>query len=108
MFEKSNFLKNMSENLEPKIEDKNWEEVADALDKLQASKNDGRGVNCVKDVVTFLRAGRINEAKAIATHDGDKISSYSDIESVIRKELFDGESYPYSNWYKERQKEIDN
>ena len=94
------------ENLDkPKIEQK-YLDLAQKLDELQASKNDGRGVNCVRDVVTYLRAGRIDEARAIVAHDGDKINGYPDIENIIREELFDGESYPYSNWYRKRQEEI--
>ena len=84
-----------------------WLKLADKLDELQASKNDGRGVSHVRTIVAFLRAGRINEARAVCMNEGDKMRSYPDILELVNKELFDGEPSPYSNWHKKRMKEIE-
>ena len=95
----------MMEKIESQVEQK-YLDLAQRLDELQASKNGRRGVSCIRGIISSLRAGRINEARAEASNDGDKIRNYSDIEDLIREELFDGESYPYSNWYRKRQEEI--
>ena len=97
----------MTESLKPQQESsERWLELADKLDALQALKNDGRGVSTVRGIIASLRRGDIAGARAEAMNDGDKIQSYPDIKDMISMELFDGESYPYSNWYRKRQVEI--
>ena len=80
--------------------------LADRLDELQATKNDGRGIGCVRDIIMFLRKDHVDDARSTAAHDGDKIRNYPDVEKIISEELFNGESYPYSRWYRERLNEI--
>lgn len=65
--------------------------LADELENLQADKNEGRGVTVVRSIAGLLRSGNIQEAKALASHDHDKIRNYPDIENVLRQKLFDGE-----------------
>lgn len=58
-------------------------EMADQLDSLQETKNEGRGVNCVRAVIDALRQGNYSEAKAIANNEHDKITRYPDIETMM-------------------------
>jgi len=57
--------------------------AAAVLDTLQAKQNQGRGVSCVRDIVTFLRRGKFDEAQRIRQWDGDKTRSYPDIEKAL-------------------------
>lgn len=67
----------------PEVRREQLLEMAEKLDALQQGKNDGRGVNCVKDVVACLRRGDFEQAKRIATHDHDKIGNYPEIEELM-------------------------
>ena len=51
----------------------------DKLDKMQADKNGGRGVNCVRAIVIYLRAGDEQSARTVASVETDKIRTYDDI-----------------------------
>ena len=59
--------------------------VADQLDELQRSENEGRGVGCVKAIVVFLMAEQIDEAKTCAHNEWDKIRSYPTIVDFLKK-----------------------
>ncbi len=59
--------------------------VADELDGLQAKKNQGRGVSCVRTMIMYLRQGNITSAMAVRQIEGDKTRSYEDIESYLNK-----------------------
>jgi hypothetical protein len=65
--------------------------IADALDTMQASKNEGRGVACVRAVVLWLRKSDLSNARLAAEHDRDKIRSYPDILRFIQEKLFLGD-----------------
>ena len=71
-------------------EQERWSSLANELDALQESKNDGRGVSCVQDVIAYLRMGRVEDARARASCDHDKVSHYPDIEKILKEKLFDG------------------
>jgi len=78
------------------IPEKGYSALAEKIDKLQAEKNNGRGVSCVKTIVDLLRRGELESAKAVCFNEGDKISSYPDIADVLKKELFKlGEKNPF-------------
>lgn len=66
-----------------KIRERGINVVADELDVLQAKKNEGRGVSCVRTMITYLRRGEINLALAVRQVDGDKTRSYPDIEQFL-------------------------
>lgn len=71
--------------------DKEW---IDALDDLQKSKNNGRGVSCVKTFIDYLKMGMTKEALAVYNNESDKIMSYPDIYKMIKnkfgiKDVFD-------------------
>jgi len=63
------------------------DELADELDALQRQKNQGRGVDCVRTLMVYLRAGDIEGAKAVRRNEGDKISSYPDIVALLDAKL---------------------
>ncbi len=65
-----------------------FQELADKLDTLQQEKNNGRGVSCLRTLVSYLRAGDTRSAKAVCWNEADKIVNYPDIREVIQKELF--------------------
>ena len=75
------------DNPESKPEKNPMEMLADKLDALQAEKNDGRGVSCVRTLIMYLRRGEIDTAKAVCLNESDKIRSYPDIQDVLEKEL---------------------
>jgi len=70
---------------EQNIADLNPLKVADDLDALQATKNEGRGVSCVRVIVMYLRQGNIKSAMTVRKIEGDKTWSYEDIESYLNK-----------------------
>lgn len=55
------------------------DKIADELEALQAEKNDGRGVSCVRAVVFDLRREKVESAQRTARGDWDKIRNYPDI-----------------------------
>jgi len=65
--------------------------LADKLDALQASKNDGRGVDCVKALIMYLRKGMIRAAKSTCFSESDKFTFLDDIQSIINNELYEPE-----------------
>ena len=64
------------------------EKLADELDRLQAPKNDGRGVSCVQTIVIYLRLGKLAESRAICWNELDKIRNYPEIKAWLKKNLF--------------------
>jgi len=67
------------------------EELVDKLNLLQQEKNNGRGVTVIRSIIGFLKLGKILEAQLEASHDHDKISSYPDLEALLKEQLFNGE-----------------
>lgn len=61
------------------------ERLSKRLDKLQAKKNDGRGVSCVRAIVSELSRGDVCGALAVTSNESDKIRGYKDIVRVLRK-----------------------
>lgn len=61
------------------------EEIADELDRLQASKHEGRGVSCVQTLIFFLRREEFDKAKAVARNESDKIRSHEEIVAVLKR-----------------------
>lgn len=57
------------------------------LSKLEATKNNGRGVSCVRTIIQYILKGFTNLATACALNEDDKISSYPDIKNLLRKIL---------------------
>lgn len=80
------------ESPESKKEKSPAEILADKLDELQSTKNEGRGVSCVRTLIAYLRRGDIDSAKAVCFNEGDKIRNYPDIEEVLAKELMEEKS----------------
>jgi hypothetical protein len=58
--------------------------LADRLEVLQVSKNDGRGVECIRCLIFLLRRGE--DIKLSVEHDWDKIRNYPDIANLLKEE----------------------
>lgn len=48
-------------------------EIAQTLEQMNAEKNQGRGLECIRSVITWLRRGMIEHAKNTASIDSDKL-----------------------------------
>jgi hypothetical protein len=70
------------------------------LQTLQAEKNDGRGVSCVRTVVTYLEMGKLDKAQAVCWNESDKMHSYPDIQKFIVENVFGEEKHPWWLSYK--------
>jgi hypothetical protein len=46
------------------------------LKELQAVENEGRGINCVRFILTLLNTHQVDKAKIAYQNEGDKICSY--------------------------------
>jgi len=80
----------------PSAEQEKYDALAKKLMDLQAVENEGRGVNCVREVAISLERGNLEDARQVARTDGDKIRGYPPIARVIRDELFDGDAPQFS------------
>ncbi|MGD9684521.1 MAG: hypothetical protein AB7W16_25435 [Candidatus Obscuribacterales bacterium] len=60
-------------------------DLADELDRLQSGENQGRGVSCVRTLIFYLRRQEFDRAKAVARNESDKIRSYPEIVSVLKR-----------------------
>lgn len=47
---------------------------------LNSQENNGRGISCVKDIITYLQSIQIEKAKLTYQHDGDKMYLYPKIQ----------------------------
>lgn len=61
--------------------------LSEKLNGLQSVENDGRGVTCIRAIVTELNRGNIEGAKAIYINEGDKIENYPEIKQLLEKEF---------------------
>jgi len=98
--DRSNLNKSMSELKEPQVggEKEKLNKWADTLDQLQSKENGGRGVSCVRTIITVLRQNDLGGARAVCFNEGDKIRSYPEIRQFVVEELFAGaEEHPYSS-----------
>lgn len=69
--------------------------MAEQLIELQVTKNEGRGVESVRTVCTFLFRNDWDSARRAVIWDYDKIRSYPDIDEYLRKV---GLYEPSSDW----------
>ena len=65
------------------VTEQSMQEAAEDLDKLQATKNDGRGVSCVRTICDYLKHGDITSALAVAVNESDKLRNYDDIVEAL-------------------------
>lgn len=52
---------------------------------LQESKNEGRGVSCVRTICSYLTQGKFHSALYVRQIDGDKTRQYEDIEAELHR-----------------------
>jgi hypothetical protein len=55
---------------------------------LQCPKNEGRGVSCVRSIVSEISRGDTEGAKTITSIEWDKIRSYPDIAQWLKNNGF--------------------
>jgi len=60
-----------------------WLVIADKLERLQSRCNAGRGVDCVRTIVVYIRVGRVEEAKSVASNESDKLHNYPELRKYI-------------------------
>lgn len=61
--------------------------LADKLWEMQAKENDGRGIECVRSLILYLRRNNPESARAVYLNESDKIRSYPAIFKLIKQEL---------------------
>ena len=79
------------ENKESRTENQ-LEALANKLEELQRTKNEGRGVSCVRTIIAYLHLGNIEKARAVCLNESDKIRNYPDIKKALEGELM-GEKF---------------
>jgi len=88
-------MENWEQNKQNNLE--HLHKLANELDVLQKTENDGRGVSCVQSVISYLRQGKLDEAKRLCNWDHDKIANYPKLVTYIKNNLFEpGEDHPWS------------
>lgn len=60
-------------------------EEIDKLEEVNNMQNQGRGIQCVKGIISTLRIGNFDMAQRIRQWDGDKTRSYPEVEKVLTK-----------------------
>lgn len=60
-------------------------EMARQLEEAQALLNNGRGVTCVRSMVTYLNRGDLRSAQYIRQNEGDKTRMYPELEQTLEK-----------------------
>jgi hypothetical protein len=73
--------------------------MASELDGLQQVENEGRGISCVRTVVTYLKRGELSKAQAVCFNESDKMR-YDAIQKFIVENLFKDKSHPWTLTYK--------
>lgn len=67
---------------------------------LESKQNEGRGVSCVRTVISYLDRGDLQSARTAADTDHDKIRNYPEVEDFLRRALWrDGEA---PSWWRQR------
>ena len=49
----------------------------------QSEKSQGRGISCVQTLLFYASCGEMDKAEAVCVNEGDKISSYPEIQKLI-------------------------
>lgn len=69
--------------------------LANKLEALAKSiESSEEGIFPINTIISYLRKGKIENAKAVCLYDGDKIDFYPEIIDLLRKELFDNGNDP--------------
>jgi hypothetical protein len=61
--------------------------IAQELNLLQSQENDGRGVSCIRTIVSCLEQEDLDHAIAAYNVDGDKVANYPKCEKFICESL---------------------
>lgn len=57
------------------------------LYRMQAAENDGRGIECVRQMCAGIHMNKPEDARTIFKTDGDKITQYPEIYHFIEQNL---------------------
>ena len=74
-------------------------EISSNLFEMQQTKNQGRGVSCIRSVCAYLDLGKVEDAKLIIQHDWDKISNYGDIAKFLKNVMLAERSWYVNGIY---------
>jgi len=55
------------------------------LKSFTYKENDGKGIQCVNSIISYLEANLIYDAVMIFINDGDKIANYPFVETLLEK-----------------------
>lgn len=55
------------------------------LKTLEAKQNSGRGVSCVRSIISHIENNKNDEALACCFNENDKIRNYPDIKAELEK-----------------------
>lgn len=83
-------MNNMSEHREgisSAEQAKDWSAIALELDELQKKENDGNGVSCVRNALSYLKRGDFESARVVCSTDWDKIRNYPDLAKALEVKL---------------------
>ena len=70
-----------------------WNRLADEIEEINKSTNNGRGSVNAKHLINYLRSGLIEEAKAAYFNDGDKYYQFEELKELLDRELPPPEIY---------------
>ncbi len=59
--------------------------LAEKLTNAEVFENHGRGVQCVKAIVTYLKRGDFASAQAVKLNEHDKIRNYPKIDAIFKE-----------------------
>lgn len=73
-----------------------YKSLVDELDALQSQQNDGRGISCVRAMITLCRQKQYTKAKWVRQTEGDKTQAYPEVEALLTR-LFGCRMHGYKN-----------
>lgn len=83
----------------PNVVHQKYIELAYSLDKLQSTKNSGKGISCVQTIISFLNRAQLNLAINVYNVDGDKICGiYPDVDKMICQGFNIKPRYAHCHW----------
>jgi hypothetical protein len=56
-----------------------------SLKEMEKVQNNGRGVSCVRSIISYIKKGDMGSANATCFNENDKIRNYPEIQGLLRK-----------------------
>jgi hypothetical protein len=79
-----------------------YKQIADQLDEMQKTENNGRGIECVRWIISDLRQGDFKMAKTDYRNQSDKYDNYPHIRQFL-KEVGIAEDIDLSKYLKDEE-----